>query len=732
MNKLIAFPLVTLLWGCNQAIGKPKSSEKGSGDSNSKINRRSKRSLRLKIVIPIFIAVFSFKPAANCQSKTVSLSNTIDVHQWAEQRFAKNKVPPFSFVYGEKCSDSFITSWEYSTQKLKSSGPNVEKSLFTYSDKNGSLVVKCFVTCFTDFQAVEWVLKFINKSPNNSPLLQKVQVVDQEFKSAGKGYFTLHHLKGSKGGKDDFMPMEDTLMIGKIVRLTPAGGRSSDDTTFPFFNIKTPSATGYVVAIGWSGKWSAEICQTSQTSLLLQAGMEKMKLMLYPNEEIRTPAVCILFWKGKEPMTGNNQFRRFVISRKTRSTSVQLPLSVSLSPNSPSPCNGFFGCLSDSFALVRINWLKQHDLIPEVCWMDAGWYQGGGDNWQITGNWSADKKRFPNGLKPVSDAVHRIGSKFLLWFEPERVVDGTSLTLEHQSWLLKPPGDKINSYTGKKDFIFNLGLNEARIWLTDYISDFIKKEGVDHFRQDFNIDPQNYWELNDLPDRTGITEIRYIEGLYAFWDSLLVRFPNLIIDNCASGGRRIDLETISRSSPLWRSDYNMDEPEGLQNHTYGLNYYLPFHGTGNLYYAPYDFRSSLSSTMVLFWDTGNANASIAQMQKCVSDFKRLRPFYSGDYYPLTSAENLMQNDKWLAYQLNRPEQSDGIVIAFRRKNCPDESIVVKLRGLNKVTDYELVDEDSGKIIFQKGIQLLNGIKLSLSEKKNSLVISYKRVTNKTF
>ena len=686
----------------------------------------------MKIILPIFFTFLMGNGTAVCQKLSDGPFKNVDVHQWIDQHFVKGKIPPFSFELAGKNSDSFITNWQFNSEKLKSDKPNSEATVYTYSENQSGLTVKCYVTCYSDFQAVEWVLKFINRSPNNSPLIQKVQVVDQEFKSAGKGLFTLHHLKGSKGGKDDFMPMEDTLAVGKIVKLTPAGGRSSDDTTFPIFNIKTPSATGYVVAIGWSGKWSAEIGQNSQTVLSLKAGMEKMKLMLYPNEEIRTPAVCILFWKGKEPMTGNNQFRRFVTARKTRNTSTQLPLSVSLSPNSPSPCNGFFGCLSDSFALVRINWLKQHDLIPEVCWMDAGWYQGGGDNWQITGNWSADKKRFPNGLKPVSDAVHGIGSKFLLWFEPERVVDGTPLTIEHQSWLLNPPGDKKNSYTGKKDFIFNLGLKEARIWLTDYISDFIRKEGIDHFRQDFNIDPQNYWELNDLPDRIGITEIRHIEGLYAFWDSLLVRFPNLIIDNCASGGRRIDLETISRSSPLWRSDYNMDEPEGLQNHTYGLNYYLPFHGTGNLYYTPYDFRSSLSSTMVLFWDTGNANASIVQMQKCMSDFKRLRPFYSRDYYPLTSTENLLRNDQWLAYQLNRPEQSDGIVIAFRRKNCPDASIVVKLQGLNKTLDYELVDEDSGKKIIQKGIQLFNGIKLTLSEKKNSLLISYKKVTNQVF
>jgi alpha-galactosidase len=457
--------------------------------------------------------------------------------------------------------------------------------------------------------------------------------------------------------------------------------------------------------------------------------MEKMELMLYPNEEIRTPDIGLLFWKGAEQMTGHNQFRKFVLAHKTRNNPARMPLAASLSPNSPSPCNGFFGCLSDSFACAKIARSKGFKVVPEVFWMDAGWYVDGGDNWQITGNWSADRKRFPDGLKPVADAVHSAGSGFLLWFEPERVADGTLLAREHAQWLYKLPGDCNNIYTGRKEFIFNLGIKEARLWLTDYISDIIRKEALDCYRQDFNIDPMPYWEANDRPGRIGLSEIRHVEGLYAFWDSLLVRFPKLIIDNCASGGRRIDLETISRSSILWRSDYNIEEPEGLQNHTYGLNFYLPQHGTGLYSINDYHFRSALSAALVLFWDLNRLAGSLPQMQKCISDFKRLRPFYNGDYYPLTGTENLLRDDRWVAYQLNRPGENDGIILAFRRKNCSDGSVWVKLYGLDKDSDYELLNEDSREKIVLKGETTGTGINLSLKEKQSSLVISYKLVTH---
>lgn len=120
---------------------------------------------------------------------------------------------------------------------------------------------------------------------------------------------------------------------------------------------------------------------------------------------------------------------------------------------------------------------------------------------------------------------------------------------------------------------------------------------------------------------------------------------------------------------------------------------------------------------------------VTELQKYIQEFKHLRPFYYGDYYPLTGTENLYLDNKWLAYQLNRPGQSDGIIMAFRRKNCPDDSIRVELKGLNKMADYELFDEDSGKKVIKKGEELNNGFTLFLSEKQRSMLVNYKQVTN---
>jgi alpha-galactosidase len=652
-----------------------------------------------------------------------------DLKTWVNEHFAKGKTPPFSFVYGGKSSDKFIKNWKFKAEKVNSKEPNSDISIFTYTEPSGGLSVKCTLTLFTDFQAVEWVLNFSNQSGKDTPIIEKAYAIDYSFASADTGSFTLHHSKGSNAEVTDFQYMSEPMKTGKSIYLTPAGGRSSDNTAFPFFNIEAPTKQGIIVAVGWTGKWFANLTQNDEKSVSLQSGMENMHLKLLPKEEIRTPKICLLFWNGDDKIVGHNQFRRFILAHHTRKINgknPELPLSVSFElDGSPMPCS-VHTCLTETAALAHIKRYRQFKLKPDLFWIDAGWYTGCGwdkdkGGWgENVGNWTIDKERFPNGLKPISDAAHAANAKFLLWFEPERVIKGTQFYNDHPEWML----DKTNS----DNYLFDLSNREARLWLTDYFTDFFRKEGVDYYRQDFNFDPMPYWKNNDAADRIGIKEAKYIEGLYAFWDSLLVRFPNMIIDNCASGGRRIDLETTSRSTPFWRTDLEQNST-GQQNHTFGLNYYLPLHGTAVYRTGSYYFRSSLGALGVITWSVnGSNNETIENYQKYMADFERLKPYFYGDYYPLTTPHKRYFNDNsWSAYQLNRPEQKDGIILALRRNRLTDDSMIIKLGGLVKDTHYELFYEDSGTKIIKSGKELAEGIEIKILDKPGSLLISYKMV-----
>lgn len=650
---------------------------------------------------------------------------------WILKNFARNQVPPFSFTYGGKDSRTFIRSWEYRMEQVASADTAIVKYLFSWRDPGTGLLVKCHVTGYFDFPASEWTLEFRNTSKRNTPVLENARAIDHSFRCETEGAVTLHHSRGSSGERSDFEGYADVLGVGKNIYMTPVGGRSSDNTAFPFFNVEMPGNQGVLTAIGWSGKWYADVGRSDLKSWSLKAGMERMKLVLYPDEQIRTPEICLLFWKGPDRMTGHNLFRQFILKHHSRMINgklAELPLSGALGSGGPQPCNEF-ACATESYCIAMTQRYQQFGIVPEVLWIDAGWYTGCGSWWANVGNWTVNKLNFPNGLKPVSDAIHKVGAKFILWFEPERIVAGTQFDRMNPEFLIRIPDTVKNPEVGRfsKDmYLFNLGNPAAREWLTFYISDLIRANGVDYYRQDFNFDPYPYWIYNDKPGRTGISEIRHIEGLYAYWDDLLRNFPNLIIDNCASGGRRLDLETVSRSSPLWRTDYSYGEPNGYQCHTYGLNFYLPLHGTGNTTPSIYTFRSSMSTAMVSNWELNNPANTQSLLQTISRDFKRLRPYYYGDYYPLTPNSNITTDTIWLAYQQNRPDQGDGIVLAFRRPDCPVEKITVKLRGLEPGAVYTVLFEDTAEKITKTGTELMNGLVLANQERPGSLLISYAR------
>jgi alpha-galactosidase len=448
--------------------------------------------------------------------------------------------------------------------------------------------------------------------------------------------------------------------------------------------------------------------------------MPETRFRLRPGEEVRTPSVAFLFWKGADRMSGHNLFRRFVLAHhmpRLDGRPRPLPIAHGVGFGGPFPCNEYV-CATESYAIGMIERLHQFGIEPDACWIDAGWYENPTNQWWSgVGTWTVNRKNFPRGLKPVTAAARRYGQGFVVWFEPERVYEGTWLDRERKEWLISLPGNPNR--------LLDLGNPAALAWLIDHIASFIREEGVTIFRQDFNFDPAPYWKAMDAPDRAGVAEMKHIEGLYAFWDALLERSPGLLIDNCASGGRRIDLETTSRSLPLWRTDYQYYEPNGYQCHTYGLHFFLPASGTGNGDPRKYWFRSAAGgSAVVMGWELG-ANFNVRAALEDMAEFRSLRDYYYGDYYPLTAYAT--GDDAWAAYQWDRPEERDGIVLAFRRPMAPQASILVRLGGLEAEADYEVDYVDYGVVVVKSGRELAEGLTLRIPEEPASLLVRYRRV-----
>ena len=192
------------------------------------------------------------------------------------------------------------------------------------------------------------------------------------------------------------------------------------------------------------------------------------------------------------------------------------------------------------------------------------------------GNYSADPVRFPNGLRPVSDAAHSAGLRLILWFEPERAMRGSNEAFrvgEANGYLrctnslpccwgtchVQQSNTSISSCF-ERQCLFYFGAPGAKQWMQQKLSSLITEYGVDIYRQDRNgAAPYGFWTEGDAPDRRGMSELLHINGLYDLLDGLRAEHPALSMDNCASGGRRLDIEMSRRMVPLHRTDW---QPQG--------------------------------------------------------------------------------------------------------------------------------------------------------------------------
>ncbi|MHC1764031.1 MAG: alpha-galactosidase [Verrucomicrobiia bacterium] len=625
--------------------------------------------------------------------------------------------PPFSFSYDGQSSAALLQQWKLDHQVKELDAQRTERTI-TWTDPKTKLELRWAAIDYHDFPTVEWTLSFKNDGATDTPILADIQALDARFERkkdevyarfASPGEFVLNHHVGSPCAPNDYQPLRTALPRETIKRIATTGGRGSN-SDWPYFNIEWPGE-GVIAVIGWPGQWAASFTRDKANGLQVRAGQEQTRFKLLPGEEVRTPLVVLQFWKG-DRIRSQNTFRRWMLAHNVPKPGGQ-PIQPML-----------FGCSShftsemvdanEANQMQFINRYLEERLRIDYWWMDAGWYFCEG-NWGKTGTWEVDTRRFPRGLRAISDYAHARNIKTIVWFEPERVHLGTWLAETHPEWILG----------GKNGGLLNLGNPQARQWLTDHVSDLITAQGIDLYRQDFNMDPLESWRKNDAPDRQGITEIHHITGYLAYWDELLRRHPGLWIDSCASGGRRNDLETMRRAVPLWRTDFRLD-PVGTQCHSYGISFWLPLSGTGTGNFAAYDFRSNMVPLLNCIWDVRVKDADYELMRQLCQQFRLVADCYLGDYYPLTPYS--LENTSWMGWQFDRPERGTGLVQVFRRGESIYKSADLRLYGLDPEARYRVRNLDSPQDDVINGRQLMEiGLPVVLNDRPSAIVIHYEKI-----
>ena len=282
--------------------------------------------------------------------------------------------------------------------------------------------------------------------------------------------------------------------------------------------------------------------------------------------------------------------------------------------------------------------------------------------------------------------------------------------IKHDQWIITNEDDENTNYV-------NLANEECLEYITNLMLESFRYNGVKCFRSDHNYVLLPFWEEADkmwADNRKGITENHYVTNLYRFYDTLLEEIPGLTIDNCASGGKRLDIEMARRSIPLWRSDYNCMDGEGnskpdilqaTQAQTYGISFWYAHNATCAYVEGEYAERTNIisSSQRLEYFD--------------------IRKNMIGNYYPLACGG--LDTEKYLAMQFDTDAQ-EGMALIYKRENVKENTYHLVLNGLESDTLYEVYDYDFPDTKYRKtGKQLMTeGMDITINDTPKAVIILY--------
>lgn len=185
----------------------------------------------------------------------------------------------------------------------------------------------------------------------------------------------------------------------------------------------------------------------------------------------------------------------------------------------------------------------------EVFCIDCGWYDEG-IWWDGVGEWLPCEKRFPEGLPNLLKKIRDKGMIPGLWLELEVVgVNSPLLKRVPMSWFFSRHGKPVKE---KARYQLDFRNPEVIEFATGVIKRLVEEYGVGYIKMDYNIDMGVGTDLN--ADSAGDGLLEHNRAYLKWLDSIFEKYPDLIIENCSSGGMRIDYAMLSRYSVQSTSD----------------------------------------------------------------------------------------------------------------------------------------------------------------------------------
>lgn len=425
-------------------------------------------------------------------------------------------------------------------------------------------------------------------------------------------------------------------------------GISSHDE-HPFIALMERTATqtqGRVYAMNfvYSGNFIAQAEMTQQEQLRLVMGIHPRGFCwtLAPDETFQTPEAVLVFSdQGLGGMT--RTFHDLYRTHLTRGPYRDQPR--------PSLINNWEATYFDFNTEKLLSIIRTAAATGiEMFVLDDGWFgKRNIDNCSL-GDWKVNEDKLPGGLGYLSDEIHRLGMKFGLWMEPEMVSPDSDLYRAHPDYALQNPGRKPT--VNRTQLVLDFSRKEVRDAVYEQLHAVLSSAKIEYVKWDMNRALTNVESIGLSSYRQGELFHRYMLGVYEMQERLLTDFPDLLLENCCSGGGRFDPGMLYYSPQIWTSD-NTEAMDRLKIQE-GTALVYPLSAMGahvaacpshtNSRTTPFETRGLVSLCGCFGYEldlTKLTEAEVAMIPGQLEAYHTYGPvFRTGDYYRIASyAEN---------------------------------------------------------------------------------------------
>lgn len=373
-----------------------------------------------------------------------------------------------------------------------------------------------------------------------------IQRLDSFCMSLPQDNYELMYFKSGWGA--EFEPVREVLSDNKT--LETRSGRSSQGM-HPWFTLFRPNGQLLTGTVMWSGNWIFRFETVENGSGTVSGGLHdwEFQKQLQPGETMESVHVALAFGNNGDLNTTSIPFT--LVGRTHWYPQNEFSQSL------PVEWNQWWSYEDKQINEhnFKLNAETGTELGIDLCTLDAGWF-GPTDpdtHWyDYRGDWDlVNTNRFPEGIRALSDQIHEKGMKFGLWCEIEALGQYSSLAAMH------PAYEALRDGSGLGYVCF--GNPEVQEWAFQTLDRLISDYRCDWIKLDFNLDPGAGCNRTDHGHGTGDGLYEHYQGYYKVLARIRDKHPNVVLENCSSGGLRIDLGIASQTHTTFLSDPDWPE-----------------------------------------------------------------------------------------------------------------------------------------------------------------------------